>query len=248
MTQLIKVCYRNILENSTLTVSSENASYPKYRLYDRDITKLFKFNAADNPSLITLDQGAVTSYPVSRLFIPVGHTLNGLACKLQYSATGAWAGEEVDALSWTQANALLIDKAFTEQTKKYWRLRVAAPGAAVEIPEMFLTKPYQFARNVSWGFTTGDRLNILRQETLSGKTNYIQNGVPRKERSYQLTRIQSAQKTEFAAWQGVTEGIRALYVEDEAAVVFFAEVIDSIKFTNEREGRWGCALSLLEFI
>ena len=72
MTQLIKVCYRNILENSTITVSSENASFPKYRLYDRDITKLFKFNAADDPSLITLDQGAVTSHPVSRLFIPVG--------------------------------------------------------------------------------------------------------------------------------------------------------------------------------
>ena len=247
MTQLIKVCYRNILENSTITVSSENASYPKYRLYDRDIAKLFKFNAADDPSLITLDQGAVTSYPVSRLFIPVGHTLNGLACKLQYSSDN-FAADSHDLVSWAQGDALLVDKAFAETTSRYWRLRVAAPASAVELPEMFLTKPYQFARNISWGFTTGDRLNILRQETPSGKVNYIKNGVPRKERDYQLTRIQSAQKIEFQTWQGVTEGIRAIYVEDEAGTVFFAEVLVPLKFTNEREGRWGCGLSLLEFI
>jgi hypothetical protein len=248
MTQLIKVCYRNILENSTITVSSENAAFPKYRLYDRDITKLFKFNAADNPSLITLDQGTVTSYPVSRLFIPVGHTLNGLACKLQYSATGAWAGEEVDALSWTQGDALRVDKAFAEQTKRYWRLRVAAPGAPIELPEMFLTKPYQFARNVSWGYETGDRLNIERQEALSGKAFYVENGVPRKERIYSLTKIQTAQKTELETWQGVTHGVKAVYVEDELTVVFFAEVIGGFRFANEREGRWGAAVHFLEFI
>ncbi len=191
----------------------------------------------------------MVEYPVDRLIIPVGHTLNGLNLKLQYSHTGAFAGEETDALSWAQADALIIDKAFVAVTERYWRFLITSdPAAPPELPELYLTKSYAFARNPSWGFTTGDRLNIARQETLSGKTNYIKNGVSRKERAYQLTRIQSAQKTEFETWQGVTEGIRAIYVEDEAGTVFFAEVLESIKFTNEHEGRWGCALSVLEFI
>ncbi len=45
MTQLIEVMYRNILENSTVTSTDENTSFPLYRTYDRDIAKRFKFNS-----------------------------------------------------------------------------------------------------------------------------------------------------------------------------------------------------------
>ena len=247
MTTLIKIAYRNILENSTVTTTNENASFPKYRLSDRDIGKLFKFSAASNPSRITIDQGAATQYPASRLFIPAGHNLNGLTVTLQYS-TDNFAADNHDAVQWAQAGAGLIDKAFTEQTKRYWRLNIAAPGAPCELAEMFLTKPYEFPRNPSWGFGTGNRLNVLRDETLSGKVRLIKNGAPRKERTYDLTRIQSAQKTEMETWESVSEGIRAIYIEDESAAVFFAEVLGAFKFRNEREGRWGLPLQVLEFL
>jgi hypothetical protein len=39
--------YRNILENSTVTVTNENSDYPKWRLHDRDIGKLFKGVGSD---------------------------------------------------------------------------------------------------------------------------------------------------------------------------------------------------------
>jgi len=60
MTQLIKVGYRNILESATIAVSSENASFPKYRLYDSDIAKLFKGNSTPNPFLTDIDQNIIT--------------------------------------------------------------------------------------------------------------------------------------------------------------------------------------------
>jgi len=249
MTQKIKVMYRNILENSTVTSTDENASFPLYRTYDRDIGKLFKFNSHPANLFIQADQGVAIEYPVSRLIIPVGHTLNGLNCKLQYSHTGAWAGEQTDALSWAQTNALIIDKAFTEFSERYWRLLITSdPAAPPALPELFLTKPYQFVRNVSWGFTSGNRLNVNRLEALSGKVNYIMNGVVRKERGYQLTRILDAQKTEFDTWQSTTEGIRGLYIEDQGAAVYFAEVLTPLLFTAEHEGRWGVTLSILEKI
>lgn len=80
----IVLCYRNILETGTVTVTSENTSFPKYRLYDRDIGKLFKGNSTPPKFNITDNQGA-TIYEVNRLILPADHNLNGLALQLQYS-------------------------------------------------------------------------------------------------------------------------------------------------------------------
>ncbi len=79
------ICYRNILESGTVTVTSENASFPKAALYDRDIGFLFKGNSTPANFYITLDQGAVISYEVDRLMIPAGHNLDGRSLKLQHS-------------------------------------------------------------------------------------------------------------------------------------------------------------------
>ena len=87
MTQFIKLCYRNILETGTLSVTSEDTDFPKYRLYDRDIGRLFKGDSFPPNFNITLNQGAVTSYEIDRLLIPAGHNLNTLALKLQYGTS-----------------------------------------------------------------------------------------------------------------------------------------------------------------
>ena len=58
MAQQIKILYRNILENSTVTVTSENSSFPKYRLYDRDIGRLFKGNSTPANFYVILNLGA----------------------------------------------------------------------------------------------------------------------------------------------------------------------------------------------
>ena len=115
MTQFIKLCYRNILETGTVTVTTENTLFPKYRLYNRDIGKLFKGTAFASPFAIKVDQGAVISYPVDRLIIPAGHNLNGLACSLRYS-TDDFASDDHEANGWTQSDALFIDKEILDVT------------------------------------------------------------------------------------------------------------------------------------
>src|SRR4030042_6311262 len=100
MTQLIKLLYRNILESGTVTVTSEDTAYPKYRLYDRDIGKLSKKTAQSlllygsghlygtgkkygqgSSHVISVDQGSV-SYEIDRLIIPAGHNLNTMIIRL----------------------------------------------------------------------------------------------------------------------------------------------------------------------
>jgi hypothetical protein len=55
----VKILYRNILENSTIVPSSEDAVFPRYRLVDRDIGKLFKGTSTPNPFFIAFSQAKI---------------------------------------------------------------------------------------------------------------------------------------------------------------------------------------------
>jgi len=248
MTQQVEVCYRNILETGTVAVTSENASFPAYRLYDRDIGKLFKGNSTPANFYITIDQGAVTSYEIDRLLIPAGHNLTGLAIKVQYS-TDNFSGDTNDAASWTQSGSGLIDKSFTAQTKRYWRLNIAAPGSAPELAEMFLTKQYTFQRNPNYGLREKPyQKNIVRNETKSGRVRKIKNGEPRRSRAYALTRITAAQRADLESWESVLDSIKNFYIEDVNGTLFFAELIDDLEFSMEHEGRFGVSMNILEVL
>ncbi|MDA8090078.1 MAG: hypothetical protein M0Z61_07635 [Nitrospiraceae bacterium] len=82
---MIQSCYQNILESAsvTLSVGSQNNSYPLYRLYDRDIGRMFEASAAASLT-VHVDQGS-SPVAVDRLFIPAGHNLSGVQLDLQGS-------------------------------------------------------------------------------------------------------------------------------------------------------------------
>jgi hypothetical protein len=248
MTQFIKLCYRNILGTGTVTVTSENASFPKYRLYDLAIGKLFKGTAFASPFAIIINQGAVISYEVDRLIIPAGHNLNGLVCSLRYS-TDNFGSDDHEAIGWTQVNALIIDKEFTAATKQYWKLNITAPATIVEMPEMFLTKSYELERNANYGCIESYRDNVDRQEAGSGIVYKAEMGDIKKYRKYFLTRISSSQKSNLEA-AGLHLGItlKPLYVEDLQGTVFFAELLKPMEMTMERENRYGTEIEALEML
>ncbi len=245
MTQFIKLMYRNILETGAVTVTTENANFPKYRLHDRDIGLLFKATAFASPFAIVIDQGASDIYEVDRLLIPAGHNLNGLACSLRYS-TDNFVSDDHEAVGWTQGDALLIDKAFTGQTKRYWKLNITAPATIVEIAEMFLTKVYAFTRNPSWGFGYGDKRNVIREESLDGHIQKTKWGEPRIHQRYDLVKIPDAQKTVMKAWDDHCEGVKSFFIEDVLGTVLFAELVANGlgDFKAEVEGRWAVSIEV----
>lgn len=248
-TQLIKIMYRNILETGTVTVTTENTSFPKYRLYDRDIGLLFKGTAFASPFAIKVNQGASPIYEVDRLIIPAGHNLNGLACSLRYS-TDNFGSDDHEAIGWTQGDALLIDKTFTAAIKEYWKLNITAPATIVELPELYLTKAYTFTRNPSWGFAYGDKRNVVREESLDGHVQKTKWGDPRVHQKYDLTKILDAQKTAMKAWDDHCEGSKSFYIEDIIGSLLFAEMVQNGlgDFKAESEGRWGLSLEVMEVL
>jgi hypothetical protein len=242
----VKLAYRNILETGIVTSTDESSSFPLYRLYDRDKGKLFKFNTHGAGLYVAINQGAVISYEVDRLIIPVGHTLNGLAIKLQYSTTGAWGGEEVDALSWTQADALIINKPFTAATKQYWRLLITSdPVAAPEIPEMYLTKDYTFERNVKLDLTEKPQRNIDRDETKSGYPRWVKLGEKKRYREYELI-AESTQKANLESWWDVLDSVKPFYVFDHNGDLIFMEMLNDLSFTPLSNQFWITRMEFFE--
>jgi len=242
--QTVTVMYRNILETGTVTVTSENTSYPKYRLYDRELTKLFKALDSTSDVDIMIDQGAVISYALTRLIIPEGHNLNGKVCKLQYSTDGT---NYSDALSWTQADALVINKTFTTQTKQYWRFRVTITGI-LQLGELYLTDSYVFTRNISNEAVQGTKRNVLREEGVSGTVRKVKLGESRRQYQYKLKAMGLTQMSDFQAWENETEGVKDFYILDHNGDLVYCEMLNELEFRYLTGTVVGSDLNLCEVL
>ena len=245
----IKILYRNILENSTVTPSNENSTYPSYRLYDRDIGKLFKGNSSVGDFYITIDQGASASnpiYAIDHLVIPIGHNLNGSSMMLEYSTGGAY----VSATSWSQSSTGTINKTITTTgNHRYWRLDIVQATAVPELPELFLGQDYTFQRNPSFGSRTGIKANVMREETQSGKRRAIQLGELRETRTYDLSVIETTQKDDFETWIEHTEGLKPVYLTDEEGNVLYVELLNDLDFSYKaRNNIYSVVLEFQEVI
>ena len=243
-----KFCYRNILESATVAVTSENASFPAWRLYDRDIGLLFKGGSAPANFYVTLDQGATTQYDVNRLIIPAGHNLNGKAVKLQRS-TDNFVGSVIDVVSWTQTDALAINKSFTQPaTTRYWRLNITTGGTIPELPEMYLTKDLDFTYNPDFGTPVGKQRNVSRWETESGQVRKVKNGEPRQAYQFGFAVIDSAQKTDLQAWEDHLAGTKGCYLSDTDGTWVFVELMEDLKYTPISYNNWSTTFNLLELL
>ena len=91
-----------------------------------------KFWKASNtsPVNITLNAGSALA---SNYIAIIGHNLNtiGATIALEYSTTGAWAGEELDAFPPEAVNSDTVYlKEFDIETKQYWRLKITGSLSA----------------------------------------------------------------------------------------------------------------------
>ena len=174
----MKILYENILESGTVTVSSEDSNFPKYRLYDKDISQLFKFTSTDT-SWIKADAGSAVN--IDTLIIPEGHNLAGLSCALKYSDDDT-TYNTIDSFT---AGSGLISREFSSAQHRYWKFEITNPGKVVYMAELFLGKSVILTRKPS---RTSEYLphvkNILRLEHLSGRVTFLRKGKPRRRYNY----------------------------------------------------------------
>jgi hypothetical protein len=165
----IKIGYINVLETSTVTVTTEDSDYPAYRMYDRNIGRLYKGTSTSDHT-IKANQGS-NSQAVNAFFVPAGHNLDGAHMTVEYSTDDVTYPDATT--SWNQSGTGQILKEFTAQTKQYWRSVLSTLSANPQLAEYYLTYLYTFVCAPSYGLTLGNRHNASSNEARTGVALFL---------------------------------------------------------------------------
>ena len=241
---LVKCCYINILETGTVSLSAgtEDSDYPLYRVYDRDIGRLFKITAAVTME-IKIDQGASGNLAIDRLLIPAGHNLDGMTLDIKYSDNDSAYYTAVS--QWVQSGNSLIEKNWSSITHRYWKFIITSPGSIPEIPELFLTQTYEFEQNprVPWG-PFDDEFNVQNEVTAGGQDRFLIHGDAKKQRNYYIYKGDETQKTNIITLNNAWAGAKPFWLCDHDAVWIYGKLRKPIGIKEEDENESGGYYSL----
>lgn len=161
--------YDNKVKTGAVTVTSEAVGYEKENAQSYKTSSWWQAAAAgtvyyyiDMGSAIDID---CWGFAGSDLFDNSG------TIKPEYSATGAWAGEEnnLDSLH-TPTKNITVFKKVTNVNARYFRFEIDSTGAASFIANLFLGEALELEHGMTQGFSPA---NLNRDRNI---TNNISNG------------------------------------------------------------------------
>jgi len=182
----VTIFTNNILEAGSVTVTgSPDSGFPEERLWDRNIS-LFWLTSGTQATVIQVDQGATGNVAVDFLSIE-SHNFDGETIAWQYSPTGAFAGEETDAVApWVQSgNGQIIVELGAPVTARYWRVTITSMSGPTA-SEVFMGLGNTFNLMFSPSAKIGHEVNVSWRATVGGPERSTRFGVKRKTRSYGL--------------------------------------------------------------
>ncbi len=243
---MMQCCYQNILEAAAVSLSSgsQNPSYPLYRLYDRDIGRMF---AAASAGTLQVDiEQSGTPQPVDRLIIPAGHNLEGMSCALYFSGDGqAWT----EAASWTQADGSLINQSFTSAAHQYWRFAITNPVIAPQFAELFLTATYTWEKLPARpGGPFDDVFNVKTDVTSSGLDRFLVFGNSKRQRVYKVVNAGTQQQANITALNEVWSGAMPFWLYDHEGNWIFGKLTKPIGLKETGAGKFEFDFNFLEVL
>ncbi len=163
--------YTNLVKTGTVTVTSEATGYEKANAQSYKTSTWWQASAAgtvyyyvDMGSAVSVDSWGVA-----------GHDLgdNSGTIKPQYSATGAWAGEELD-LDTVQTPSATVFRKVASQSARYYRFEIVSTGSASFIGNLFLGVALALPKGMPAGFAPAN-LNRDRKiyNNMSEGGNYL---------------------------------------------------------------------------
>jgi hypothetical protein len=184
----------NIYELGTPDITgTPDTGYPEERLFDRSKSFYWKDTASGAYTFI-VDQSA-GALDVDFLAI-CGHNFSG-NLQWQYSATGAWAGEQVSAIATFSATTGQIVKTLGSPVNSdYWRFRVAS-ATNPRATEIFMGGGYEFDAMANPSPVGGYQSKVSWQQTVGGDERATKRGELRRVRSYTVFISES----DLASWR-----------------------------------------------
>lgn len=127
----------NRYDDGTPAATSEASGYPIENAFDLRPYKRWKATSTATQYL-TIDCGSAKSADALGI---MSHNLGtvGATVSVEYSTTGAWGGEEVEALAgFDPSDDTAILKIFTTAEKRYWRVKITGASAAPYLAVLML--------------------------------------------------------------------------------------------------------------
>lgn len=229
----IKCCSKNILETSSVNLSTgtEDSDYPLYRLYDRDIGKIFKITAAVTME-VRVNQGASGNIAIDRLLIPAGHNLTGMTLDWQYSDDDISYTPAVT--QWTQGDNALIDKSLTSANHQYWKFIVTSPAAIPQIHEIFMSPTYTWEQEPGLPLQAFvPYFNVENHTTAGGYDRFLIHGDEKKLRLYNVIYCNETQKTNILSLNDDWAGAKPFYLCDHNGVWIYSKLTEPVTMSLE---------------
>ncbi|MBI5634854.1 MAG: hypothetical protein HZA15_15410 [Nitrospirae bacterium] len=244
---LLKCCFQNILETSTVTIGagSASASYPLYRLSDRNIGRLFKAGAAETLK-IKIDQWA-SPLPVDRLLIPSGHNLSGMTSDVEWSTDDISYTPAIT--QWAGAAGLINKEYAAALTKRYWQFTLTNPAAVPQFAELFLTSTYTWERNPSRpAGPFDDEHNTENIEYRSGGDGFAVYGPAKRVRNYLMPSCGAAQLANILALNAAWAGSKPFWLCDENGVWIYGKLTKKIETKEIAAGAYSFDFNFKEVL
>jgi len=227
----IKFGIVNLLELGTVTVTSEASGYPKHRLFDRFLGRMWKATGTAE-QVIKVDQGAAGNQAVDALVVPAGHNLDGCTCYWEYS-TDDFAADINVAAQWTQSGSGLILKTLgSALTKRYWRLRITGASVAPEVGECFMTELKEISSAGPEELVTTRVFNVARSESLGGVGGYLVRGAARRMWEFSLKNMESAEYDVLDALLQGWAGANPFVFVDPDGAAHFVEIVGEVQISH----------------
>ena len=248
MSGSITLYTNNILEDGTVTVTgSPTSGFPEERLWDRGISLFWLFTGTQ-VTIFEVDQGATGNVAVDFLAIE-SHNFNGEDLSWEYSANGAWGGEEVVAATWTQGdNNQIIKTIGSPQTKRHWRLTLTSmtnPTAS----EIFMGLAQTFNILYRPGPKVSELDNVTWRRTIGGPERSTKFGVVRKTRGYDMKLDNSTDlATLRTAIDDLDDYSKPFYVKDHEDEYWLARFLTPPPESWNNVTASGVAIELVEML
>lgn len=230
----MKASWRNILKDSTVTVTSATTGYDAYRLYDDFFGRQWVATSTATQT-IHVDRGSGTLDPIDTLIIPGGHLLSGCGLTFERSANNSsWIPI---VTTWTQSGSTqILKQGSTTNTDRYLRVVISGASVAPQAGEIWIGLLYSFASGLSSGTEIGLEVPCVINESIFAKTAHTVNlGTSKIRINAQIKSISAAERSTFENWFE-NGAIDPFFFVDQNGDGYFARFVDQPRIVERDAG------------
>lgn len=237
--------YDNLVDNATLSASSEAAGYFVSNIKEQQLSKVWK-STSGSGQWILIDFGSAQS--VKGVFVAGHNLLSGSTIKIQANSSDDWTSPPVDeSLTYGEICYKLFSSA---QSYRYWRVYLDDSSLSeISVGRVFLGDLLELGDIVKAEFPETIKRTDKIQYSISGEV-FGDIGVDYRLFVFALPHIDSTEKANIETMYetvGKYKPVFMAYFDDITGYgIYYVVLNDDISFNHIIENIWNCNIAFRE--